>query len=331
MLFMKLFTNLLSNSALAEDIVSKPSNFMPPAATKIAQEFNTLYTFLLIISFVSSVMVIGGMIYLAYKSRRKTEDQKTAYIAHNATLEFLWSFIPFVFFMIVFAWGWVIFHKMQNAPKDAFEVHVTGQKWYWDFTYKSGKTSSGEFVVPADTNIKLIMTSRDVLHSFFIPAFRIKQDVIPGRFTTLWFKAPKVGEYQIFCTEYCGDSHSAMLAKVKVLPKADFETWLQDNPYKGLSLAQVGQKIYQGRCIACHLTTDKKNIGPGFAGIIGQNREFENADSITVDEEYIRESILNPNAKIVKGYPQGVMPSFAGQLKENELSGIIEYIKTLKK
>ena len=122
-----------------------------------------------------------------------------------------------------------------------------------------------------------------------------------------------------------------MLAKVKVLPKEDFETWLQDNPYKGLSLAQVGQKVYQGRCIACHLTTEKKNIGPGFGGLWGTDREFEVASSVKADEEYIRESILNPNAKIVKGYPKGVMPTFAGQLKDNEISGIIEYIKTLKK
>ena len=308
-----------------------PSNFMPPAATKIAEQFDTLYIFLLVISLISCVLVIGGMIYLAYKYRRQTEEQKTAYIAHNATLEFLWSFIPFVLFMVVFAWGWILFHDMRTPPKDAFEVHVTGQKWYWDFTYKSGKVSTGEFVVPADTDIKLIMTSRDVLHSFFIPAFRIKQDVVPGRFTTLWFKTSKVGEYQVFCTEYCGDQHSKMLAKVKVLPKADFEKWLQDNPYKGLSMAQIGQKVYQGRCIACHLATDKKNIGPGFAGLMGRKTEFENAESMEADEDYIRESILNPNAKIVKGYPKGVMPTFAGQLKEKEISGLIEYIKTLKK
>ena len=233
--------------------------------------------------------------------------------------------------MVVFAWGWVVYHRMITPPADSFEIHVTGQKWYWDFTYKSGKVSTGEFVVPADTNIKLIMTSRDVLHSFFVPAFRIKQDVVPGRFTTVWFKSKIPGEYQVFCTEYCGDQHSKMLAKVKVLPKEQFEKWLQDNPYKGLSMAQIGQKVYQGRCIACHLTTDKKNIGPGFAGLLGKQREFEAASSMVVDEEYIRESILNPNAKIVKGYPKGVMPTFAGQLKDNEISGIIEYIKTLNK
>lgn len=310
---------------------AKGSVFMPVQGSTFAASVDALYEFLLIASFISCVLVIGGLIYFAWKYRRKTENDKTAYIAHNSVLEFLWSFIPFVIFIVVFGWGWLVFHDMRTAPKDALEVHVVGQKWSWTFLYKSGRKSSAEFYVPVNKPVKLIMTSSDVIHSFYIPAFRIKQDVVPGRYTALWFEATKVGSYQIFCTEFCGDQHSAMLAKVHVLSEEDYEEWLQNDPYKGMSLAAVGEKVFKAQCTACHNANSTKKIGPGLGGLLGEMRTFVEAQQAKADENYIRESILYPNAKVVAGYPKGVMPTFKGKLSEQELAGIIEYLKTTKK
>lgn len=310
--------------------VAQASTFMPVQGTKIAAQVDSLYVFLLWASFISCVLVIGGFIYFAIKHRRRSDNDKTAYITHNNVLEFTWSFIPFVIFMIVFGWGWWLFHEMRSMPEEgALEVQVVGQKWDWSFIYKSGKRTIGEFYVPVNRPVKLVMTSRDVLHSLFVPAFRIKQDVIPGRYTALWFDAKKEGTFQIFCTEYCGDQHSTMLAQVHVVSEERYEQWLQDDPYRGLSLVEIGEQIFTQRCVACHTASDQRNIGPGFGGIWGVQHEMEDGEMVTVDENYIRESILQPNARITKGYPANLMPSFAGQLSEEEMMGIIEFIKSL--
>ncbi len=305
------------------------SAFMPFAATKIADNVDALYEFLLIASFISFVLVIGGMVYFAIKYRRKSPTEVSAYISHNSLLEFLWSFIPFVIFMFVFAWGWIIFHDMHHAPKDAFEIHVTAQKWFWSFEYKSGRKTSAEFYAPVGRPVKMIMTSRDVIHSFFVPAFRIKQDVVPGRYTMAWFQAEKPGTYQLFCTEFCGDGHSAMLAKVHVLPQEEFDQWLMNDPYKGLSPIEVGQQVFTSKCLACHNATAERKVGPGFAGLFGKTEHFEDGTSAVVDENYIHESILVPSAKVVKGFPNAMTP-FQGLISEEEIKGVIEYIKSLK-
>ena len=304
-------------------------SFMPPQGTELAGKIDSLYTFLVWISLISSVLVIGGMVYFAVKYRRQTANDKTAYIPHNAFLEFLWSFIPFVLFMVVFGWGWWIFHDMRKMPENAFEVHVTGQKWYWDFAYKSGRKTSGEVYVPVGEPVKLIMNSRDVIHSFYIPGFRVKQDVVPGRYTALWFEATKLGTFQVFCTEYCGTEHSTMLAKVHVLPREEFDQWLLTDPYKGLTATEVGQKVFSSKCVACHNITTEKKVGPGFAGIFGTERQLEDGSTVVADETYIRTSILNPASQISAGYPNAMTP-FQGQISEEELRGIIEYIKSLK-
>ncbi len=306
------------------------SIFMPPQATDIAKNVDSLYEFLLIVSFISCVLVIGGLIYFAIKHRRKNEGEKTPYIAHNTTLEFLWSFIPFVIFMVVFVWGWMVFHQLRSMPKDALEIGVQAQKWDWTFVYKNGRKVVGEFTVPVGQDVKLLMTSTDVLHSFYVPAFRTKQDVIPGRYSALWFNANREGTFQVFCTEYCGEKHSAMAAKVKVVSREEYENFLVTDPYKGLSSLEIGQSIYGKQCIACHSLTDQKVVGPGFLGVFGRQRELESGEVVTADENYIRESILNPNAKIVKGYPRGVMVTYAGQLSEEQIMGLIDFLKTVK-
>jgi cytochrome c oxidase subunit 2 len=313
--------------------VANASTFMPPEGTKIAHQVDVLYAFLLIVSFISCALVIGGFVYFGIKYRRKAEGQYGEWITHHNVLEFLWSFIPFVIFMIVFVWGWIVYSGLRTMPKDALEIAVQGQKWSWTFLYKSGKTTSAEFYVPVDTDVKLIMTSKDVIHSMYIPAFRQKQDVIPGRYTATWFHADKIGDFQIFCAEYCGDNHSGMLAKVHVVSRAKYESWLAEDPYKNLTLEQVGQRIYQTRCFICHTTDgtiqNPTSSGPSWKGIWHKMETMEDGATVDIDENYIRESINTPNAKIVKGFKPG-MPSFAGQLSEKELLGVIEYIKSVK-
>ncbi len=314
---------LLIQSAFAE-------RFMPYQGTAIAAEIDYLYSFLLIVSLIAFVILIGGMLYFALKYRRKADNEPTPRITHNTALEFLWSGIPFIIFMIAFAWGLIIHKKMVDFPDKAFEVHVTGYRWAWDFQYKSGKKITNELYVPAGEPVKLIMTSKDVIHSFFIPAFRVKQDVVPGRYTALWFEAKTPGVYQVFCTEYCGTNHSRMLAKLHVLPKKKFEKWLSDNPYKGLSLAQRGEKILKGSCAACHGLSNARKIGPGFQGLWGKERVLEDGTTVVADAEYIRNSILYPQKQIVKSYNQVKMNSYQGQLSEDELTYIIEYFKNEK-
>lgn len=320
---------LFSTLIAAPLTASAQSNFMPPQGTDIAIQVDNLYEFILWVSLLSCVILIGGMIYFAYKYRRRTENDKTPYISHNTFLEFLWSFIPLVIFLGVFGWGWVVYHQMRNMPEDALEVHVTGYKWAWDFTYKSGKVTTNEFVVPVGKPVKLIITSRDVLHSFFLPSMRIKQDAVPGRYTALWFNATKTGDYQVFCAEYCGDSHSRMLARMKVVTMPEYETWIQEND-ANLPLVERGQKIWNGKCVACHSINGNKGAGPTWKGLWGAKGHETESGPVDVDENYITESILNPNAKISKGFPKGVMPTFQGAIKDEEIAALIEFIKTLK-
>ncbi|MEO0335515.1 MAG: cytochrome c oxidase subunit II, partial [Pseudomonadota bacterium] len=283
-------------------------SYMPPAATEIAERLDSLYGFLVISSLIASVLVIFGFIYFSIIYKRRSENDKTAYITHNNVLEFTWSFIPFLIFMLVFGWGWYIYKDMRTFPKDSIEIHVVGQKWNWNFMYKNGKETVEEMVVPVNQPVKLIITSKDVLHSFYVPAFRVKQDAVPGRYTALGFTSTKKGTFQVFCTEYCGDAHSSMLSKVRVVSMEDYEEWLKKgDPYEGMSLAEVGQKIYSQRCIACHNTSGQKKVGPGFQGIWMAKREFATGEKGVADANYIRESIYNPQAKVVAGYENAVM------------------------
>lgn len=330
------------------------SAFMPPAATTTAGEVDQIYGFLLITSFISFVLLIGGMFYFVYKYQRRSANDKTAYISHNYTLEFLWSFIPFLIFMFVFVWGWKVYHDMRNVPAGALEIHVMAKKWDWRFLYKSGKEiTSGiddkgqktpaTMVVPVGRPVKLIMASekineastdrsdRPVLHSFYLPAARIKQDIVPGRFTTLWFNIDKPGDYWVFCTEFCGSGHSAMKAMVKAVPVEEFESWLSAEGGGALTLVDQGKALYASKaCVGCHSADGSRVVGPTFKGVFGTSHAVEGGETVKVDEDYIRESILNPNAKVVAGYPAGVMPAYAGQLSDDEIKAIIEFIKTLK-
>lgn len=308
-------------------------SFMPTAATDIAARVNNLYGFLLVSSAIACAILIGGMIYFVTKYKRKTDNDKTAYITHNTYLEFLWSFIPLVIFLAVFGWGWSIYHEMRKMPENALEVHIRGKQWAWEAEYKSGVKTANLVVVPLDTDVKLIMTSIDVIHSFYVPSFRIKQDVVPGRYTALWFNANKLGEFHIFCTEFCGTQHSGMIGTLKVVTKAEYDKWLEEeSQVSSLPLAERGAKIFQVKaCAGCHSVADASTkVGPTLFKKFGAKEDLADGSSVSIDENYVRESILNPNAKIVKGFNANVMPNFQGQLSEVELSALLEYIKGLK-
>lgn len=306
------------------------SSFMPPQGSTMASNVDSLYWFLIIISVIASLLVICGMMWFIFKYRRKSENDKTAYITHNHLAEFLWSFIPLVLFMVAFVWGWKVFVDLRKPPEGAYEVYVKAYKWAWEFEYNNGKQSPGELVVPAGRPIRLVMTSKDVLHSFFVPSFRIKQDVVPGMYTQTWFEAPEEGEFQIFCTEFCGLNHSGMLAKVKVVSQEKFDAWLQGKAIEKLTPLQLGEKLYVTRnCNGCHSTDGSIKVGPSFKGLFGKERTFADGSTTVADENYIRNSLLNPNSQVVKGFtPQ--MPTYAGQVSDEDIMALIEFIKSKK-
>lgn len=313
--------------------IAKAQTFMPTQATEIAKQVDNLYGFLLITSFIACVLVIGGMMYFVFKYRRKSANEKTAYISHSTLLEFLWSFIPLMIFLSVFVWGWFIYHEMRTMPKNALEINVLGKQWAWEIEYKNGYKAVNEIVVPVGEDVKLLLTSSDVLHSFFIPSFRIKQDAVPGRYTALWFRAEKLGNFHIFCAEYCGTSHSGMIGVLKVVSREEFDAHLEKGQEeRNLPIAQKGEKLFALKaCASCHsVDSPAPKVGPSLYKLFGHEVELADGTKVTADENYIRESILEPNKKIVKGFPLGVMPTFQGQLNEDELSALVEYIKELK-
>lgn len=291
---------------------------------------DALMGFIHLVSFIILAGVTIAMIYFAIKYKRKSDDDETPLITHNNTLELTWSVIPLILVFIVFGWGYSGWLNLQAVPDNAYEIQVSAYKWGWTFSYENGAQVGNEVHVPAGRPVKLVMKSQDVLHSFFVPDYRIKQDVLPNRYTYVWFQAEETGESQVFCTEYCGTSHSDMLAKVIVHSQDDFDNWLaSQSTGGGETPVERGESLLtlQG-CITCHSVDGSEKIGPSFQGLWGSERNFENASSLTADENYIRESILDPSAKIVQGY-QNQMVSYEGRLSDDDISDIIEYLKTL--
>jgi cytochrome c oxidase subunit 2 len=319
-----------------------------PTASNHAASLDGLYVFLTIVCGVSFVLVIGAMVYFMWKYKYRSPKDKTSPLTHNGTLEFAWSAIPAVFLMLFFIWGELDFVKLSAPPADAIEIKVTGQKWYWTIEYPGRPVAStievedGEIapllIVPKDQPVRLLMTSKDVIHSFYIPAFRVKKDVVPGRYSSVWFTAIEEGTFPVFCTEYCGDEHSSMLAVVKVVPAADYQKEVEKHTIlecekvdgKCPDPAAFGERVYKAfACNSCHNPDSTVKVGPGFGGLFGKTETFTDGSSQAVDENYIKESVLTPNAKVVAGFtPQ--MPTFAGQINDEQMDALIAYIKSLK-
>lgn len=309
--------------------------FLPEQASDFAQNVDFVNNLITDISVFFTVAIVGAMIYFAIRYRRKDGvDHETPQIRGSHFLEIVWTVVPTIICIFVAYYGVVYYRDLRQVPADAMVINVKGQKWKWDFQYENGKKTTGEFVVPVSKPVKLLMSSRDVLHSFFIPSMRVKRDVVPGQFNYLWFRPIKTGEYHSFCTEYCGLEHSKMLATLRVVSQAEFDKWLADRSAEmelaGMTPVKRGAAAYvQKACNSCHSLDGSRLVGPSFLKLLGREVKFSDGSSLIADENYIKESILNPGAKVVESYPDKVMPAFAGQLAEEEVDGLIAFIRTV--
>ncbi len=308
------------------------SIIVPIQGTAYAGEVDRLYVFLIWLTAFFFVLVAGLLARFAIKYRRRGPGDRTPNLTHHNVLEAVWTFIPLGIVMFIFFWGFRSYMEAQVSPQDALEVQVTAKKWVWTFEYPDGTRSLNELHVPLGKPVKLIMTSEDVIHSFFVPTFRVKQDVVPNTYTQLWFQPTQLGRHHIFCAEYCGRGHSDMGGNVIVHEEAAFKDWLANggDAGKNMPLAQFGAMLYQSRgCQTCHSLDGTRGEGPSFKGVFGHEVKLSGGKSVTADENYVRESIMQPQAKVVAGF-EPVMPTFQGMLREREINALVEFIKEQK-
>jgi cytochrome c oxidase subunit 2 len=314
------------------------SFWLPPPAATSADVVDSVFQLILAVCTVFFVLIVGLMVLFVIMYRRRDGVEASDSPSHNTALEIMWTAVPVAISMVIFYYGFKGYLDLRTPPLNAYEVQVFAQKWSWTFQYPNGVVSE-ELHVPVDRPVRVVLSSQDVIHSFFVPAFRIKMDAVPGRYNQTWFQARTEGKFDIYCAEYCGSSdkdsqgHSSMLSKVVVHAPGEFENWLEDqaNVVKRLPPAQAGEELYKRYgCAACHSTDGSARTGPSFKGIWGETHEFSNSTPTKVDENYLRESILEPMKKIRSGF-QGVMPTFQGRFKnDQEIRAIIEFIKSLK-
>ncbi len=332
-----------------------------PEASTAAKNFTGLYDFIFYISLIGFVGVVLALLYFViFYHRKKIDPETTPYIHGHAVLESSVAVGLFVIVMIIFYWGWMDYKKIIQSPSNSLEINVTAKQWLWGFEYLNGRKFTNELTVPKGKPVKLIMTSSDVLHSFFVPAFRLKQDVVPGTYTTLWFNATETGTYEVFCAEYCGTAHSGMLAKIKVVEPGEYDHWQkiwewekqlgvssttsavaeksvtsaegqkgEEKKENNISPVERGQKLFTEKgCTACHTVNGSPLVGPSLKAVFGHEVELEGGKKVLADENYIRESIVEPQSKIAKGF-QPVMPTFKGTLSDDEINALVAYVKSL--
>jgi cytochrome c oxidase subunit II len=307
------------------------SNFplFPPQASTLAGRVDELFFFLIGVSvfFLSLIFIL--IVVFAIKYRRRDDNERPPAILGNLRLEIAWTTIPLALTMVMFVWGAKVYFVTFYPPEDALEITVVAKQWMWKVQHPEGQSEIDELHVPAGRPVKLVMTSQDVIHDFFIPAFRVKKDVLPGRYSTVWFEATKPGSYQLFCAQYCGTQHSGMVGRIVVMEPTEFQAWLGGGSAT-VSMAGAGEKLFQQLgCVSCHLPNDSGR-GPSLVGLIGKKVPLQGGGSAVADETYIRESILNPQAKLTAGY-QPIMPTFKGLISEDGLMQILAYVKSLKR
>ena len=300
----------------------------PEAASAMAGQVDHLYLYLTAVTVIMTALIFITVFVFAVKYRRKSKDEVPRQIHGSLVLEITWSIIPFIVMLSFFWWGAEIFFANATPPSNAMDIYVVGKQWMWKIQYPQGQREINELHVPVGHPVKLTLASEDVIHSFFIPAFRIKHDVVPGRYDTMWFTATKPGRYHIFCAEYCGTEHSGMIGWVTVMTESDYENWLSGGGIEG-TMAQQGERLSeQFGCATCH-QQDQQGRGPNLRGLYGSRVQLSDGRSVVADDAFIRESILNPNAKVVAGYRSDVMPAYQGQISEEQLLQLIVYIKSL--
>jgi len=298
----------------------------PPRASALAWQVDGLYFLLVGVSAFFVVLIFVLIFVFAVKYRRSVHPHPVQ-IEGSLPLELTWTLIPLGICMVFFAWGSLIYFQEARPPKGSMEIYAVGKQWMWKFQHETGQREIDQLHVPLGRDVKMIMSSQDVIHSFFVPAFRVKTDVLPGRFTETWFRPTKVGTYHLFCSQYCGTNHSQMIGQVIVMDPTAFQAWLSEADPSG-SLPANGQQLFQQLgCASCH-RSDAQGRGPNLAGVFGKPVLLDDGRTVIADENYIRESILNPGVKTVAGF-KPIMPSFQGQVSEENLMALVAYIKSL--
>jgi cytochrome c oxidase subunit 2 len=301
--------------------------FFPKQASVQAGQVDAVYFFMLSVTAFFSLLIAGLIVAFVIKYRRRDDSEVGVAMHGSLALELMWSIIPLGIVMVMFAWGAKVFFDLHRPPAGAMEIFVVGKQWMWKVQHASGQREINELHVPVGRAVKLIMGSEDVIHSFYIPNFRVKADVIPGRYNVLWFEATEPGEYHLFCAEYCGTKHSGMIGKVVAMEPPEFQAWLSGGATSDTPAA-AGEKLFSGlACNTCHMQ-NTQGRGPVLTNLFGTKVALQNGQSVVADEAYIRESIVNPHAKVVAGY-QPIMPTFQGLVTEEQLLQLIAYVKSL--
>ena len=302
--------------------------FIPESASTLSGDVDALYFYISGVTVFFTTLISLVVIFFVIRYRRRNPFEIPRPIEGSTKLETLWSVIPLVIAMSIFVWGAKIYFAEYRPPKNALEVYVVGKQWMWKFQHSTGQREINELHIPVGQKIKLIMASEDVIHDVFVPAFRIKADVVPGKYTSEWFEATKPGRYHFFCAEYCGMNHSGMGGWIVVMEPAEFDNWLSGNASQ-LSPATAGQQMFESLgCASCHGANGEGGRGPALLGLFGSNVVLNNNQTVRADEGYVRESILNPQAKIVSGFGP-IMPSFQGQVNEEQLLQLVAFVKSL--
>lgn len=310
--------------------------YLPEQASAHAAEMDWLHHLITDIAVFFTAAIVGSMLYFAIRYRKRSGvNHETPRILGSHFLEIVWTVVPTIICIYIAYYGVAIYKDMRAVGPNANIINVTASQWKWDFQYDNGKKLTNETVIPVGESVKYVMQSTDVLHSFFVPAMRVKKDAVPGMYTYLTFTPTKTGEYPIFCTEYCGKDHSAMMAKLKVVSRAEYDRWLADNSAElaaqKMSPVELGRSIYSGKgaCKSCHSLDGSRLVGPSWLKLYQKKGKFSDGSEYSADENYLRESILEPNKHVVEGFAPNMMPAFAGQLSDAEITGVISFIRTL--
>jgi cytochrome c oxidase subunit 2 len=308
------------------------SIMMPAAGSSYAAQIDDLYMLIFGICLFFFLLIAALLSYFVWRYRRRRPDEITPHISHNFKLELVWSIIPLVIVVILFFLGFNSYMSARVGPGEALEIQVTAKKWIWQFEYPDGMRALNDIYLPVNKPVRFVMSSEDVIHSFFVPSFRVKMDVLPNRYTDLWFHPLEEGEHTLLCAEYCGRGHSDMMAKIHVVSEEKFRRWQEegDETTRSMPLAELGKLLYESRgCATCHSLDGSRREGPSFRGIFGETHAMRDGTRVLVDENYIRQSILEPQARIRAGF-EGIMPTYQGLLREREITALVEFIKAQK-
>jgi cytochrome c oxidase subunit II len=299
----------------------------PPTASKIAGEVDELYYFLTAITLFFTTLIFACIFYFMIKYRRRSDDERAEQIHGSVPLEILWTAVPSIICVVIFVWSSYLYVRNSRPPANSTEIFVIGKQWMWHVQHPEGPREIDALHIPVGQAVKLTMTSQDVIHGFYVPAFRVKKSVLPGSYNSIWFKPDEVGKFHLFCTEYCGAGHSKMIGWVYVMKPADYVAWLAGQ-MKDQSMAQEGAQLFTRLgCATCHVANDT-GAAPSLVGLYGKQETLKDGSTRMVDETLIRQAIIEPNSVLLPKY-QPIMPTFKGQVNEEQILQLMAYIKSL--